>query len=134
MSKFRKLAGTAVMVAALLGGAACDSDSPSESGSAPVISQLQVQGALRVDGERGVVGFSFSYADPDADIDRFNFRVEGEGSATNELSGADQVSGVAGVQQAVDLPAAGTEVQFSVFVIDRGGNRSNTLVGTFTAP
>lgn len=134
MSKFRKLAGTAVMVAALLGGAACDSDSPSESGSAPVISQLQVQGALRVDGVIGVVGLSFNYADPDADIDRLNFSVEGEGSATNELPGADEVSGVAGVQQAVNLPAAGTEVQFSVFVLDRRGNRSNTLVGTFTAP
>jgi hypothetical protein len=132
MRTFRTFAGTAMMVAAVLGAGGCNSDSPSE-GNAPVISQLQVQGAQRVSGDTGLVAISFTYADPDADIDRIAFSVTGGGIATNPLD-AGQASGVAGVQQAVTLPAAGTDVQFSISVLDRGGNRSNTLDGTFTAP
>jgi len=134
MRKHKDLAGALVVVAALLGGAGCSSDSPTSS-SVPVISQLQIQGAQRVSGTaQGVVGISFDYADPDGDINRFVFGVAGGPLTTNPLSGAGQAAGVVGVQQAVTLPAAGTEVAFSVFVIDRRGNRSNSLGGTFVAP
>lgn len=132
--KFRQLAGTLLVVAMVLGGTGCSSDSPTESGSAPVISQLQVQGAQRVSGDAGLVGIGFAYIDPDADINRFVFGVEGGGLATNPLTDADQESGMVFVQQAVTLPAAGSEVAFSVSVLDRRGNRSNLLEGTFVAP
>lgn len=134
MRKSTHLAAPLFMVAALLGTAGCSGDSPTDPGNAPVISQLQVQGAQRVSGSAGVVGFSFDYADPDADIDRFVFNVAGGSLTTNSLSGAGQPSGMIGVQQAVNLPAPGAEVAFSVFVMDRRGNRSNTLNGTFVAP
>ena len=134
MSKFRQIAGTAMMAVALLGAGGCNSDSPTESGSAPMISQLQVQGAQRISGDVGVVGIQFAYADPDADIDRLAFRVEGAGTATTMLSGTGVVSGVVSLQHAVTLPAPGDEVRFSIFVVDRGGNSSNTLESTFTAP
>lgn len=133
MNKFRHLAGFLLMVAVVVGGAGC-SDSPTESGSAPVISQLQAQGAQRVSGNVGVVHIRFAYADPDADIDRYVFQVTGEGLGTHPLDDADQSSGVVTVLQSVDMPAAGSEVTFTVFVLDRRDNRSNSLDGSFVAP
>ncbi len=134
MSKFQRFAGMGMIVAAMIAFGGCGSDSPTESTTAPVISQLQVQGAQRISGPNGLVGITFAYVDPDADIDRVTFSVAGGGTVTNPHDGADQESGVTGVQQAVNLPAAGNEVQFSIFVLDRRGNQSNTLSGSFVAP
>lgn len=134
MSKFQRFAGVGMIIAAMLAVGGCGSDSPTESTTAPVISQLQAQSAQRISGDAGLVFISFSYVDPDADIDRVTFSVAGGGTVTNPFDGADQESGVAGVQQAVNLPATGNEVQFSIFVLDRRGNQSNTLSASFVAP
>lgn len=134
MRRSLNLAALLLTIAAFLGTTGCSGDSPTDPGNVPVISQLQVQGAQRVSGSVGLVGFSFEYADPDADIDRFVFSVASGSLVTNPLSDAQRPSGRAGVQQSVDMPAAGVEVTFSVFVLDRRGNRSNTLSGTFVAP
>lgn len=133
MKTFAHFAGLLLMVAVVVGGAGC-SDSPTESGSAPVISQLQAQSAQRISGNVGVVQIRFAYADPDADIDRYVFQVTGEGLGTHPLDDADQSSGVVTVLQSMDLPATGTEVTFTIFVLDRRGNRSNSLDGSFVAP
>lgn len=134
MRKGKQLSGLVVAAAVIVGGAAgCSDDSPT-AGNAPMISQLRVDGALRVSGDIGIVNFRFDYIDPDRDISRFVFTLEGRNAASNPLSGATQESGTASVQQAATLPAAGTEVAFTVFVIDRRGNRSNELGGSFVAP
>jgi len=108
-------------------------DSPTRSDNAPIVSQLQVTGTLRVSGSTGLVFFSFVYADGDSDIDRVVYR-DPQGVVTNALNDANQSSGSVGVQQTVAMPAAGTEVQFSVSVLDRAGHRSNELSGSFVAP
>ena len=130
----RTLAATLILAAFAVGGTLGCSDSPTSTGSAPTISQLQVTAAQRISGSQGQVGFNFQYADPDADIDRVVFRLVGADPATNSLSGADKSSGTVGVLQAVDLPAAGTRVEFTVYVLDRRMNRSNELMGSFVAP
>lgn len=132
--KGKGLAGALAIAAVALGSAVGCNDSPTSSESPPTISQLRVQGAQRVSGSVGIVGFSFDYADPDRDIARFVFAVDGGGQSTNPLSGATQPSGVVSVQQAIDLPAAGAEVSFTVSVMDRRGNRSNELRGVVVAP
>jgi hypothetical protein len=109
------------------------SDSPTRSDNAPIVSQLQVNGTLRVSGNVGLVFFSFDYADADSDIDRIVYR-DPLGVVTNALDDANQSSGSVGVQQAVSMPAAGTEVQFTVSVLDRAGHRSNEVSGSFEAP
>lgn len=127
------LVGALVLAAVVAGGTTGCSDSPTRD-DAPTIAQLRVQGALRVSGDTGVVGLSFDYVDPDRDINRVVFSTGGGNSATNLLSDATLQSGTVSIQQAVTLPAPGTEVAFTVFVFDRRGNRSNELTGTFVAP
>lgn len=133
MRKFRSFA-VPVLAVALIAGAGCSGDSPTDPGVIPVISQLQVQAAQRLAGNTGFVGFSFEYADPDGDIDRFVFNVAGGSFVTKPLEGAGQPAGRVAVQQAMDMPAAGSEVTFTVSVLDRRNNRSNSLNGTFVAP
>lgn len=133
--KVREIASVLFLVAAVVSVSGCDDDSPTETGSPPMISQLQVQGVQRISGQAGVAGIGFTYADADADISRFVFSSStGEGSAGTSLTGVNQESGVTSVQQAVVLPEPGGEVTFEVFVLDRLGNRSNTLEGSFVAP
>ena len=120
-------------ICAALGTVAC-SDSPTDNGSAPTVSQLQVSSASRLSGNEGLVGVTFQYADPDSDVDRAVFRVEGAGSATSGVSDANQTTGQIGLQQAVNLPSAGTRVDFAVYVLDRKGHKSNELPGSFVAP
>lgn len=133
MRKVKQLSGLVIAAAVIVGGAAgCSGDSPT-AGTAPVISQLRIDGALRVSGDIGIVNFRFDYLDPDRDISRVQFAVEGRDPASNPLD-ARELSGTASVQQAVTLPAAGNEVPFTVLVSDRRGNRSNSLSGSFVAP
>jgi hypothetical protein len=134
VKKGKGLAGALIIAAVALGSAIGCSDSPTSSQSAPTISQLRVQGANRVSGSVGLVGLTFDYADPDRDIARFVFAVEGGSQATNALPGATQQSGEVSVQQTVELPAAGVELSFAVSVMDRRGNRSNELRGVIVAP
>ena len=130
----KKLPALVIAAAVLVGGAAgCSDDSPT-AGDAPVISQLRVDGALRVSGDIGVVGIRLDYIDPDRDVSRLVFTPAGSAAASNPLSGATGDSGTVSVQQAVSLPSAGTEVTFTVFVVDRRGNRSNELTASFVAP
>jgi hypothetical protein len=132
--KVKGLAGTLAIAAVVLGSAVGCSDSPTTSSTAPTISQLQVQGAQRISGSVGIVLFSFDYADPDRDINRFVFHPDGSSPVTNSLTDATQPSGRVGVQQAANLPAPGAEVTFTVSVIDRAHNRSNALSGSYVAP
>lgn len=134
MRKGKELAGTLAIAAVVLGTAGSCIDSPTRSSTAPTISQLQVQGAQRISGSVGIVLFSFDYADPDRDINRLVFVIDGRSPATNPLTDATQPSGRVGVQQAADQPAAGTEVTFTVYVLDRAANRSNELRGSYVAP
>lgn len=134
MRSCRRFTFAMLGVALLLGGAAgCSDDSPTAD-NAPMISQLRVDGAIRATGDAGLVGIRFDYVDPDRDVRSFVFALEGGGAATNSLSDATGNTGTVSVQQTVTLPPAGTEVTFSVFVLDGRGNRSNTLTGTFVAP
>lgn len=124
-----------VILLTTAGLAGCNSsDSPTGNTAAPTISQLQVSAAQRLGGSQGLVGISLQYVDPDADVDRFVFRVSGGGSITTPLNEARQSSGMIGVQQAVTLPAAGEQVEFTVFVLDRRNHRSNELTGSFESP
>jgi hypothetical protein len=132
--KSKQLSGLVIAMAVIVGGAAGCSDDGPTAGDTPVISQLRVDGALRVSGDIGLVAFRFDYADPDRDISGFVFTQEGQVAASNPLNDATQASGTVNVQQAISLPAAGTEVPFTVFVVDRRGNRSNELIGSFVAP
>jgi hypothetical protein len=120
-------------VALLVAAAGCSDSSPTAD-DAPTISQLRVDGALRAAGDIGLVGIRFDYMDPDRDVANVVFTLAGGAAATNPLSGATGSSGTATVQQTVSLPPAGTEVTFTVSVLDRRGNRSNTLTGSFVAP
>ena len=133
MRKFKELVGVLALAVLVAGGAAGCSDNPTRD-DAPTIAQLRVQGALRVSGDAGVVGLTFDYVDPDRDINRVVFSTGEGNSASNLLSDATLQSGTVSIQQAVTLPAPGTEVAFTVFVLDRRGNRSNELTGTFVAP
>jgi hypothetical protein len=82
----------------------------------------------------GELPISFDFKDPDGDLDQVIVTFP-EGPARNPLNGvAGQQSGRASLLQSLLLPAAGTRVAFTVQVIDRGGNFSNTLSGSFTAP
>ena len=124
------LIGAALVVGAAAG---CSDDGPTADNT-PTISQLRVDGALRASGDVGLVGIRFDYIDPDRDVTNVVFATAGGAAATNPLSGVTGESGTATVQQTVALPPAGTEVTFTVYVVDRRGNRSNTLTGSFVAP
>jgi hypothetical protein len=100
--------------------------------SNPATATLSLPGSP---GQRpGVLPISFDFKDPDGDLDQVIVTFP-EGPARNPLDGvAGQQSGRASLLQSLLLPGAGTRVAFSVQVIDRGGNFSNTLSGSFTAP
>lgn len=128
------LATVLILTVIAVGATLACSDSPTDTGSAPVIAQLQVGSVIRATGNEGLVGLTFQYTDPDADLRNIVFQVVGDGTATNPLTGAGQTSGQVSVQQAVTLPAAGTQVDFAVSVVDRRANQSNVLMGSFVTP
>jgi hypothetical protein len=54
--------------------------------------------------------------------------------ATNPLNTNRQSTGMVGLQQAVRLPPAGTEVEFTVYVLDSDNHASNQLSAVFVSP
>ena len=133
----RKFAGIPCIFAVglvLSGAVACDDDGPTDPGTPPLISQLQVTSIQRAAGDAGAVGLTFDYSDPDADIATVTFTPTGSASAINAFPEPNAATGRATLLQAVTLPAAGTTVAFAIFVTDREGHASNALTGSFVSP
>lgn len=131
---------------AVLAGALCvacgGGHSPTESAqAAPTISNLSnpatatlLQGPP-IQGKRtGVLPITFSFSDPNGDVDQVVVTLP-DGPATNRLQGlAGKTTGSTGLQQDLLLPASGTKVSFTLQVIDAHGASSNVLTGGFTSP
>jgi hypothetical protein len=130
----------------LAGGicAACNGHSPTEATkSGPIITNLSNPAHATVlplgliNGQRaGVLPITFSFADPNADVNEVIFTTPGIGDpARNRLQGlTGQKSGSAGLQQDLLLPASGTKVEYTLQVADALGNFSNVLTGSFVSP
>lgn len=134
MRNSRHLLPTALIVVLFSFVIGCGDDSPTDPDSSPVISNLRVNGALRITGNVGLAFLQLDYMDPDADIVRFVFRLEDIASTGTTLTDVAQTSGTLQVQQAVTLPDPGSEVSFAVWVVDAENNESNSLNGSFIAP
>jgi hypothetical protein len=121
------LAATVAMVASACNGS---HHSPTDPGTAPIITNLKALGFIRADATTGSLPLTFDFADPDGDIAR-SIVTFSNGAANNPFrSVAGQKSGTASLLQAVLLPdPAAKELDFTVQLVDAKGNVSNTVSG-----
>ncbi|HEV7509519.1 MAG TPA: hypothetical protein VGS07_31890 [Thermoanaerobaculia bacterium] len=124
------LAATVAIAASACNGS---HHSPTDPGTAPVITNLKVFGFDRADAKTGSLPLSFDFADPEGDIAR-SIVTFSNGAANNPLgSVAGQKSGTASLLQSVILPdPAAKELDFTVQLVDAKGNLSNTVSGKVT--
>lgn len=120
------LAATAIVATACNGS----HHSPTDPGTAPIITNLKVLPFERADMKTGSLPLTFEFADPEGDIER-SIVTFANGAANNLFrSVAGQKSGTASLLQSVLLPdPTAKELDFTVQLVDSKGNLSNTVSG-----
>ena len=116
----------------------CGSDSDEDRGAAPEISALTFSPDTIPVGMQSTISGTFTFSDPDADVQNLHILVTLPSGQKQELPGGP-VSGASGHTSAaanfalfLAPPEAGAH-GFELWVTDAKKNESNRLIGTITA-